>query len=61
MKILLARNGGRGLFLFKGNNMPFVVANIEDDNGIGETVNAWHWGDYYKTLEEGYKALFGGK
>lgn len=61
MKYLLARNKEKGLYLFTSNDLKFVVANIEDDNGIGKPVNSWHWGQYYKTLEEGYKTLFGGK
>lgn len=55
-KILLADNGkGRGLYFSPDNNMKFIVAGIEDNNGIGNPVSSWHWGNYFNTLDEAYK------
>lgn len=58
-KFLLARNkkGNKGLFLFNGNEIPFVVGYIYDDNGIGNEVETWSTGTYYGTLADGMEAL----
>lgn len=50
-KYLLDRKGDKGLFFFEGNNAKFVIADICEDNGIGEEVEYWSRGNYYYTLE----------
>lgn len=57
MKYLLARKGGKGLFLFSDNDCKFVVATIQDDNGIGEEVAGWHNGTYFFSLKEALEIL----
>ena len=57
MKVLLKRNGEKGLFIFTDNDRPFVVAVIEDDNGIGKPVNSWWHGSYYSNLDDALDAL----
>lgn len=59
MKVLLKRNGEKGLFIFTDNSLPFVVAMIEDDNGIGKPVNSWWHGSYYSNLDDALDALKG--
>ena len=57
MKYLLARKGDKGLYFFPDNNCKFVVAIIQDDNGIGEEVMGWHNGTYSFTLKEAMEIL----
>ncbi|MCK9236262.1 MAG: hypothetical protein M0P09_08130 [Acholeplasmataceae bacterium] len=57
MKFLLTRNKEKGLYLFASNNLKFVVANVEDDNGIGNQVYSWWNGKYFATLEEALREL----
>lgn len=57
MKYLLARKGGKGLYFFPDNNCKFVVAIIQDDNGIGEAVDCWYRGTYFFTLKEALEVL----
>jgi len=55
MKVLLKKNGDKGLFVFTENDRPFVVATIEDYNGIGKPVDAWWQGSYYLSLDDALK------
>lgn len=57
MKVLLKKNGEKGLFVFTDNDKAFVVATIEDNNGIGKPVNSWWHGSYYSTLDDALAAL----
>jgi len=59
MKVLLKKNGDKGLFVFTENDRPFVVATIEDYNGIGKPVDAWWQGSYYLSLDDALKSLVG--
>lgn len=57
MKVLLRVNGEKGLFVFTENDKPFVVATIEDNNGIGKPVNSWWQGSYYSKLDDALSDL----
>lgn len=59
MKFLLKTNPRKdvGLYLFPNNNRPFVVAQIEQNNGIGRSVDSWWNGTYFYTLDEALKEL----
>lgn len=57
MKVLLKRNGDKGLFVFTDNDRPFVVATIQDFNGIGKPVDSWWHGSYFMTLDEALASL----
>ena len=57
MKILIKVEGEKGLYIFVGNDLPFVVAFVEDNNGIGKPVQAWWQGSYFHTLEEALTCL----
>lgn len=57
MKYLLKRNGDKGLFLFTENDRKFVVGTIEDDNGLGNSVNCWWQGHYFTNIDDAIKEL----
>ena len=56
-KIVLAIKGERALYLFKREfedftEVKFVVGWMEGNPAIGDYVNGWSNGQYFKTLEE---------
>ena len=55
MKYLIKKQGYYGIFLFPENDFPFVVATIEEDNGLGRPVTSWHHGRYFKTLDDAFE------
>ena len=57
MKVLLSRNHMNGLFVIEGNDRPFVVATINEYNGIGKKVNSWSSGVYFSRLEDAIRYL----
>lgn len=59
MKFLLktSPNKEKGLYLFPNNNRPFVVATIEQNNGIGRSVDSWWQGTYFYTIDDALKEL----
>lgn len=62
MKYLLAeRHDGKGIFLFTDNDYKFVIASIENNNGIGNAVSHWSSGSYFKTLKEAWEVFNRGK
>lgn len=52
-KILLYKKNGFGLFLFEHDDrVEFVVGYLDDDETrVGEHVETWHSGTYYRDLE----------
>lgn len=57
MKYLLKVHEGRGLYFFPDNPKKFVVARVEDNNGIGHTVKEWWQGIYFSTLDDALEEL----
>ena len=56
-KIVLAIKGERALYLFKREfedftEVKFVVGWMEGNPAIGDYVNSWSNGQYFRTLEE---------
>ena len=61
MKVLLKKNGDKGLFVFTDNERQFVISTIEDYNGIGKPVDEWWNGTYFANLDDALVALGGSK
>lgn len=57
IKIVLAIKGERALYLFKREcddfaEVEFVVGWMEGNPAIGDFVNSWASGQYFRTLED---------
>lgn len=52
MKILLKKKDEKGLFLFVGNGMSFVVATLISDTEIGQSVESWWHGTYFSNIDD---------
>lgn len=51
MKIVLAVKG-RFILVFWKENMEFVVATKIKDCQVGDFVNSWQWGHYFKNCND---------